>query len=247
VTSIGPGGGGGQREDHGEPAAGGVFGFHGAAHRLGQAARHREAEAEAGSVAWVAEPAEGLEHPLPVGRRDTRSVIDHAQLDLVSGGPGGQQRRRRRTGVAQGVAGQVHDDSFGDRRVGHNLGQPGRDVRQHRLRLRAEGLQRGRDDLAQVDGPREHRSRAGLQPAHVQQARHEMGEPVQGLLGGGQQVRAVVGGEPGVIGAQAADRRLGRGERRAQVMADRREQRRPLPIGLGHPGGLRGQAVQDVL
>jgi hypothetical protein len=31
----GPGGGGGQREDHGEPAAGGVFGFHGAAHRLG--------------------------------------------------------------------------------------------------------------------------------------------------------------------------------------------------------------------
>src|ERR1700722_13175873 len=38
------GGGGGQREDHGEPAAGGVLGFHGAAHRLGQAAGYREAE-----------------------------------------------------------------------------------------------------------------------------------------------------------------------------------------------------------
>src|SRR5580704_7783877 len=52
-------GGGGQREDHGEAAAGGVFGFHGAAHRLGQAAGYREAEPDAGSVAWVAEPAEG--------------------------------------------------------------------------------------------------------------------------------------------------------------------------------------------
>ena len=68
-----------------------------------------------------------------------------------------------------------------------------------------------------------------------------MGEPVQGLLGRGQQVRAVIGGQPGVVGAQAADRRLGRGERRAQVMADRREQRRPLPVGLGHPGGLPGE------
>ena len=47
----GPGGGGGQRKDHGEPAAGGVFGFHGAAHRLGQAAGYREAEPDAGSVA----------------------------------------------------------------------------------------------------------------------------------------------------------------------------------------------------
>ena len=61
----------------------------------------------------------------------------------------------------------------------------------------------------------------------------------------GQQVRAVVGGQPGVAGAQAADRRLGCGERRAQVMANRREQRRPLPVGLGHPGSLPGQAAQQ--
>jgi len=60
----GPGGGGGQREDHGEPAAGGIFGFHGAAHRLDQAAGYREAEPDAGSVARVAESAEGPEHPV---------------------------------------------------------------------------------------------------------------------------------------------------------------------------------------
>ena len=172
-------------------------------------------------------------------------MIDHAQLDPVPGGSGGQQRRCRRRGVAQGVAGQVHDDSFGDRRVGHNLGQAGRDVRQHWPWLRAEGLQRGRDDLTHVGGPGEHRPPAGLSPAHVQQAGREVGEPVQGLLGGGQQVRAVVGGQPGVVGAQAADRRLGRGERRPQVMADRRKQRRPRPVGLGHLGGLPGHAAQQ--
>ena len=37
------------------PAAGGVFGFHGAAHGLGQAAGYREAEPDAGTVAWGAE------------------------------------------------------------------------------------------------------------------------------------------------------------------------------------------------
>ena len=88
-------------------------------------------------------------------------------------------------------------------------------------------------------------ARAGLQPAHIQQAGREVGEPVQRLLGGSQQVSAVLGGKPDVAGAQAADRRLGRGERPAQVMADRREQRRPLPVGLGHPGGLPGQAAQQ--
>jgi hypothetical protein len=78
------------------PPPGGVFGFHGAAHRLGQAAGYREAEPGAGTVAEGAESAEGLEHPLPVGRRNARPVSDHAQLDPVPGGLGGQQRRRRR-------------------------------------------------------------------------------------------------------------------------------------------------------
>src|SRR4029077_2432610 len=78
-----PGGGGGQREGHGEPAAGGVFGFQGAAHRLSQAAGSREAKPDSGTVSKGTKPAEGLEHPLPVGRRDARPVIDHAQLDPV--------------------------------------------------------------------------------------------------------------------------------------------------------------------
>ena len=71
-----------------------------------------------------------------------------------------------------------------------------------------------------------------------------MRELVQGLFGGGQQVRPVIGGQPGT-GAQAADRRHGRGQRGAQVMADRREQRRPPPVRFGHPGRLPGQATQQ--
>jgi hypothetical protein len=55
-----PGCGGGQREDHGEPTAGSVFGFQSAAHRLGQATGYREPEPDACTVAGSAEPAEGL-------------------------------------------------------------------------------------------------------------------------------------------------------------------------------------------
>jgi hypothetical protein len=40
-----------QRDDHGQPAAGSLFRFHGAAHRLGQAAGYHEPEPDAGPAA----------------------------------------------------------------------------------------------------------------------------------------------------------------------------------------------------
>jgi len=60
-------------------------------------------------------------------------------------------------------------------------------------RLRPEAIERARDELAQICGPAEDRQCPGLQPAHVQQARHKLGEPVDGLLGAGQQFLAIVG------------------------------------------------------
>ena len=219
--------------------------MHGAAHRLGQAAGDHQAESDAGPVVRVAEPVEGQERPLPVGFGDAGPVIDHAQLDPVPAGPGRDQRRRRRGGVAQRVADQVRDDPLGDRRVGYDRAQAGRDVRPDRPRLRPEGVERVRDDPAQIRGPWEDRHRPGLQPAHVQQARGETGEVIEGLFGGGQQFLAIGRGQPGVTRAQAADGRLGRGQRPAQVMADRREQRRPPAVGLGRPGRLPGQAAEQ--
>jgi hypothetical protein len=71
-----------------------------------------------------------------------------------------------------------------------------------------------------------------------------MGEQVEGLLRGYQQLLTILRGEASVAQAQAAHRRLGRGERRAQVMADRRQQGRPSPVRLGRPRGLPGQAAE---
>ena len=53
--------GDGQRDDHREPAAGGVLGGERAAHALGEALRQREPEAEAGGVVGVAEALERRE------------------------------------------------------------------------------------------------------------------------------------------------------------------------------------------
>ena len=63
-------------------------------------------------------------------------------------------------------------------------------------------------------------------------------EPVQRLVGGGQQLVPVLGVELDVGAAQAAHRRLRRRQRRTQVVADRGEQRGAHPVGLGErPGG----------
>ena len=56
---------------------------------------------------------------------------------------------------------------------------------------------------------------------------------VQGLIGGCQQFVMIIRRQRDVTRAQAADRGLRRGHRRAQVVADCREQRRPAPVGLG--------------
>jgi len=65
--------------------------------------------------------------------------------------------------------------------------------------------------------------RPGLQSAHVQQAGDQIGELLQGLIGGGQQFVMVLRRQRDVTRTQAADRGLRRGQRRAQVVADRRE------------------------
>ncbi len=66
----------------------------------------------------------------------------------------------------------------------------------------------------------EHRERAGLQAAHVEQVVHQPVQPVQRLVGGGQQLRPLLRRPLHVGAAQAGHRRLRRRERRPQVVAD---------------------------
>jgi len=147
--------------------------------------------------------------------------------------------------VPQGVADQVRDDSFGDRRVGHDFGQLWRNASEYRPPPRPEAVERTRDDVTDVRGTREHPRRPGLQPAHVEQAVREPGELAEGLFGDGQQFLLIVRGDGNVVRAQRADRRHGRGERRAQVVTDRGEQRRSPPVGLRRPDGLADEAVEQ--
>ena len=85
-----------------------------------------------------------------------------------------------------------------------------------------------------------------MQAAHVEQVADERVEPVRVLLDGGQQV-GLVGFGPLHVGLpQAADRRLDRGQRGAQVVTDRGEQRGPHPVAFGECLGLGRLSAQPV-
>ncbi len=102
-------------------------------------------------------------------------------------------------------------------------------------------------DLGQRDRLRDHAEDARLQPAHVEEVLHQAGQLHEGLVGGLEQF-GLVGGRPRHVGAaQALDRRLGRGERGAQVVADGGEQGGPHAVGLGQRLGLFGLLLQPAL
>ena len=91
-----------------------------------------------------------------------------------------------------------------------------------------------RDGLDDADRLRVHAERAGLQPAHVEQVLDQPDQPVQRLLGGGEQLVAVLVGErrrrrcagwPTAALAEAS------GVRRSWLTAD--EQGGAHPVGLG--------------
>ena len=125
-------------------------------------------------------------------------------------------------------------------------GQGLRDVDRDAARGRVQVVQRAGHDLVQADRPREQGQRAGLQPAHVQQVVHQVGEPVQRLVRRGQQLVVVLGRPVHVPGPQAGHRGLRGRQRRAQVVAHGGQQRGPHLVGgrdrLGRLG-LRGQPL----
>ena len=65
-----------------------------------------------------------------------------------------------------------------------------------------------------------------------------MGEQVEGLLPGRKQFLTVLRGEANVRAGAGRSPPPSRGERRAQVMADRRQQGCPSPVRLGRSRGF---------
>ena len=115
-------------------------------------------------------------------------------------------------------------------------------------RTDAELVERREHDVGEVGRRELHGERAGLQPAHVEEVRDELGERVEALGGGVEQLLALLGGEVEVGRAQRADRRRRRRERAPEVVAHRGEECRAHPVGLGErPRGLRGLGEGAVL
>ena len=85
-----------------------------------------------------------------------------------------------------------------------------------------------------------------MQAAHVQQVADERVQPVGVVLDGGQQGRLVRLAPLHVGLAQAAGAGLDRGQRGAQVMADRGQQRGAHPVALGQRLGLSGLGAQPL-
>ncbi len=91
------------------------------------------------------------------------------------------------------------------------------------------------------------RERTGLNATHVEQVVDEPVQPVERLVGGGEQLCLLGVGPRHVGAAQPGHRRLRRRERRAQVVADGVQQRRAHAVSLfERPGGF-GRRRQSLL
>ena len=97
----------------------------------------------------------------------------------------------------------------------------------------ARPLDRGAHDVAEVDQFALRLQRAGLDARHVEQVGDEAGQPRRLLLDAGEQILPALRRQRRVELAQRRRRAGDRGERRAQVVRERGEQRRAqLVVGL---------------
>ncbi len=161
------------------------------------------------------------------GARPGPRSID-ADLHLVAVFARGDQDGRA---VADGVAHQVDQHPFQQRRVGDDLrevvGDRGLDVDAQR----AQVVDGAGDDLVHGQRFQGHAQHAGLQAAHVEQVGHQAVEFHQRLVCGGQEFAAVFRRPRDLLAAQRLHRRFGRGQRGAQVVADRGQQRGAHLVG----------------
>ena len=155
---------------------------------------------------WVS----GMPGPWSTTRSSTRSACS---LAVTRGGrPAGLNRKR--------VADDVDQNPFEQSRVGQHRGQVVGDAQEDPVGRGADLVERPRYGVLDPDRGGCDAERAGLQAAHVEQVVDEPGEPVEGLVGGGEQLGAVRGAEREVA-TQARDggRGGGQGVRRSWLTA----------------------------
>ena len=162
----------------------------------------------------AAEPAR--RHPHPAGRR----LVAQRVLDDVAEHP-----------VEQAGVG---DDDAGP--PGRGSSRPGR--------ARSTAATAAGTTSPRSTGRGDGDQRPGLQPRHVEQVADERVEPVGGVLDGRLELGLVLRREGHLRRAQAADRGLDAGQRGAQVVRHRREQRGAGRAVAGQRRGLAGGLLE---
>jgi len=132
--------------------------------------------------------------------------------------------------IAQRVLDEVGDHAFQQSRVGHDVGQVGRDVDSDRLRGWVELIEGPGHDVVKADRCRQDRQSSGLQPRQVEQIGDQFGELVEGRVRVAEQFVAVGIGPDDIARAKAGNCRFGRCYRGAQIMADGVEERGAGPF-----------------
>jgi len=138
-----------------------------------------------------------------------------------------------RGAVAEGVREHVEQDPLEQRRVDRDLRDVVGDLDSDLPPFRPQLVRGVSDRVGDADQLSGHTEGACLEPAHVEQVLHQLDQPVQGLVDRLEQLLLVVLVEDDVITAQAGHRRLGRRQRRAQVVTDGRQQRGAHLVDLG--------------
>ena len=135
-------------------------------------------------------------------------------------------------GVALRVGHQVDDHPLEQTGVDHDVGQLLRQVQHDGPGFDAEVVERPGDDVLHGHRPGADRQRAGLQSAEVQQVLDQCGQPVEGVVGGLEELAAVVVAEGRPRGCGARRPPLSRsasGVRRSWPTAASRAVRSRLP------------------
>ena len=165
---------------------------------------------------------EGLEDPLALALGDARAAVDDADDDARPDQPRADQDRLA-LAVDDGVLEQVGEGALELGRVGAERRQLGVERQPHRLAAGADRVPRRLQQPRQIDRLAARLGVPGLQPRDVEQVLDQAREPLALLDHRLAQLVALLGGDAGRVegGAGGDDR----GQRRAQVVGDRAQQR----------------------